>query len=131
MSESIAYDPFNTRKSAAYTTVNILAVLDDGEFHNLSQIQMDTRLPELHRGRLLEHMKHLEEMKVVESWNDLTKEKQKDYKTHHRSFDPKVATHIYKITSSGKEKFRKVRDDCLEDEGIQRILRARVEEPNN
>ena len=80
MSESIAYDPFNTRKSAAYATVNILAVLEDYQFRNLSEIQRDTRLPELHRGRLLEHMKHLEEMKWVEAWNDLTKEKQKDYK---------------------------------------------------
>ncbi len=131
MSESIAYDPFNTRKSAAYATVNILAVLDDGQYHKLSQIQMDTRLPELHRGRLLEHMKHLEEMKFVISWNNFTEEKQKDYKAHHRSFDPKGVTHIYKITSDGKVKFQKVRDDCLEDEGIQRILRARVNEPNN
>ena len=131
MSESISYDPFNTRKSAAYATVNILAVLDDGQYHKLSQIQADTRLPDLHRGRLLEHMKHLEEMKFVESWNDLTKEKQKDYKTHHRSFDPKGVTHIYKITSDGKTKFVKVRNDCLQDEGIQHILRARINEPNN
>ena len=131
MSESIGYDPFNTRKSAAYATVNILAVLEDYQFRNLSEIQRDTRLPELHRGRLLEHMKHLEEQKNVESWNSLSKEDQKDYKTHHRGFDPKVATHISRITSDGRAKFRKVRDDCLEDEGIQRILRARVNEPNN
>ena len=131
MSESIGYDPFKSRKTAAYATVNILAVLEDYEFRNLNQIQRDTRLPELHRGRLLEHMKHLEEQKNVESWNSLPKEAQKDYKTSHPDFLPKVSTHIYRITFDGRTKFRKVRDDCLEDEGIQRILRARVEEPNN
>ena len=39
MSDTITYDPFNDRRTAADTTVKILALLEDGTFRNQTQIQ--------------------------------------------------------------------------------------------
>ena len=68
---------------------------------------------------------------LLEHWDDLSEDVQKIYKKSNPTFDSKAGKHIYRITQHGREKFQKVRDDCLDDPVIQRILRARVEEPNN
>ena len=69
--------------------------------------------------------------KLLEHWDDLSEEKQKIYKKNNPIVDSKAAKHVYRITLLGQEKFKKVRDSCLDDPVIQRILRARVNEPNN
>ena len=132
MSDTITYDPFGGRRTAADTSVKILALLTDGLFWNQNQIQMSKIfVSELRKDRFLKHLEHMKSDKLLEHWDDLSEDVQKIYKKSNPIFDPKAAKHIYRITQHGREKFQKVRDDCLEDEGIQRILRARVEEPNN
>ena len=69
--------------------------------------------------------------KLLEHWDDLSDDEQKIYKKNNPTFESKASKHIYKITERGREKFEKIRDQCLDDPILQRILRARVEEPNN
>ena len=121
------HDPFDDKRTAADTTVKILALLNNNRFRNLNQIQNSAKLPELHRERLHKFLERLKDDKLLEHWEDLSKEKQDEYKLRDVSFDPKSAKHIYKITELGQKKFKKVRDSCLDDPVIQRILRARVE----
>ena len=127
------HDPFDDKRTAADTTVKILALLNNNRFRNLNQIQ-DVRISgtwPLKRDRLHKFLEQLKDDKLLEHWEDLDKKKQDEYKLRDVSFDPKSAKHIYKITELGQKKFKKVRDSCLDDPVIQRILRARVEEPNN
>ena len=133
MSESIAYDPFGGRRTAANTTVKILALLSDGLFRNQSQIQINKIFGEKawNKDTFQKHLENLKSDKLLEHWNDLSEDEQKIYKKSNPIFDPKAAKHIYRITQHGREKFQKVRDDCLDDPEIQRILRVRIEEPNN
>ncbi len=132
MSDTITYDPFNDRRTAADTTVKILALLEDGTFRNQTQIQNSNILETTKQTtRLHKHLEIMKSDKLLEHWDDLSEDVQKIYKKNNPPFDPKVAKHIYRITQYGREKFEKVRDDCLDDPVIQRILRARVKEPNN
>ena len=132
MSDTITYDPFDNRRTAADTSVKILALLDEGLFLNRNQIQNSNILvSELQKARLQKHLEYMKSNKLLEHWDDLSDDEQKIYKKSNPTFEPKASKHIYKITFRGKEKFRKVRDDCLDDPIIQRILRARVTEPNN
>ena len=130
MSESITYDPFGGRRTAADTSVKILALLEDGLFRNQSQIQIKL-VVEWRKDSFLKHLDTMKSDGLLEHWDDLSEDVQKIYKKSNPIFDPKAAKHIYRITQHGKHKFWKVRDDCLDDPVIQRILRARVEEPNN
>ena len=133
MSDTITYDPFGGRRTAANTTVKILALLSDGLFRNQSQIQINKIFGATawNKDTFLKHLENLKSDKLLEHWNDLSEDEQKIYKKNNPTFDSKAAKHIYRRTQHGREKFQKVRDDCLEDEGIQRILRARINEPNN
>ena len=132
MSESITYDPFGGRRTAADTSVKILALLEEGLFLNRNQIQNSNILvSELQKARLQKHLEYMKSNKLLEHWDDLSDDEQKIYKKSNPTFDSKAGKHIYRITQIGREKFQKVRDDCLDDPVIQRILRARVEEPNN
>ena len=132
MSESITYDPFGGRRTAADTSVKILALLEEGLFLNRNQIQNSNILvSELQKARLQKHLEYMKSNKLLEHWDDLSDDEQKIYKKSNPTFDSKAGKHIYRITQIGREKFQKVRDDCLDDPVIQRILRARVTEPNN
>ena len=133
MSDTITYDPFGGRRTAANTTVKILALLSDGLFRNQTQIQINKIFGATawNKDTFQKHLENLKSDKLLEHWNDLSEDEQKIYKKSNPIFDPKVAKHIYRITQYGREKFEKVRDDCLDDPVIQRILRARVKEPNN
>ena len=130
MSDTITYDPFSGRRTAADTTVKILALLSDGLFRNQTKI-MIAMMVEWNKASFQKHLENMKSDKLLEHWDDLSEDVQKIYKKNNPPFDPKVAKHIYRITQYGREKFEKVRDDCLDDPVIQRILRARVEEPNN
>ena len=130
MSDTITYDPFGGRRTAANTTVKILALLSDGLFRNQTKIML-AMMVEWNKASFQKHLENLKSDKLLEHWNDLSEDEQKIYKKSNPIFDPKAAKHIYRITQHGREKFQKVRDDCLDDPVIQRILRARVEEPNN
>ena len=130
MSESIAYDPFSGRRTAADTTVKILALLSDGLFRNQNQILI-AMLAEWNKASFQKNLQIMKSDKLLEHWDDLSEDDQKIYKKSNPIFDPKAAKHIYRITQHGREKFQKVRDDCLDDPEIQRILRVRIEEPNN
>ena len=133
MSDTITYDPFGGRRTAANTTVKILALLSDGLFWNQSQIQINKIFGEKawNKDTFQKHLENLKSDKLLEHWDDLSEDDQKIYKKSNPIFDPKAAKHIYRITQHGKHKFWKVRDDCLDDPEIQRILRVRIEEPNN
>jgi hypothetical protein len=132
MSDTITYDPFDNRRTAADTSVKILALLEEGLFLNRNQIQNSNILvSELQKARLQKHLEYMKSNKLLEHWDDLSDDEQKIYKKSNPTFDSKAGKHIYRITQIGREKFQKVRDDCLDDPVIQRILRARVEEPNN
>ena len=133
MSESITYDPFGGRRTAANTTVKILALLSDGLFWNQSQIQINKIFGATawNKDTFQKHLENLKSDKLLEHWNDLSEDEQKIYKKNNPTFDSKAAKHIYRRTQYGRVKFEKVRDDCLDDPEIQRILRVRIEEPNN
>ena len=130
MSESIAYDPFSGRRTAADTTVKILALLSDGLFRNQNQILI-AMLAEWNKASFQKNLQIMKSDKLLEHWDDLSDDEQKIYKKNNPTFDSKAAKHVYRITLLGQEKFKKVRDSCLDDPVIQRILRARVNEPNN
>ena len=130
MSESIAYDPFSGRRTAADTSVKILALLSDGLFRNKNQIQ-NKLVVEWNKASFQKHLDTMKSDKLLEHWDDLSEDVQKKYKKNHPTFESKGSKHIYKITERGRDKFNKIRDQCLDDPIIQRILRARVEEPNN
>ena len=133
MSDTITYDPFGGRRTAANTTVKILALLSDGLFQNQTQIQINKIFGATawNKDTFQKHLENLKSEKLLEHWNDLEEDEQKEYKKNNPTFDSKAAKHIYKITQYGREKFKKVRDDCLDDPELQRILRVRIEEPNN
>ena len=133
MSESIAYDPFGKKRTAADTSVKILALLSDGLFQNQTQIQINKIFGATawNKDTFQKHLENMKSDKLLEHWDDLSDDDQKIYKKSNPAFDSKAGKHIYRITQYGREKFLKVRDDCLDDPVIQRILRARVEEPNN
>ena len=133
MSDTITYDPFGGRRTAANTTVKILALLSDGLFRNQTQIQINKIFGATawNKDTFQKHLENLKSDKLLEHWNDLSEDEQKIYKKNNPTFDSKAAKHVYRITLLGQEKFKKVRDSCLDDPVIQRILRARVEEPNN
>ena len=130
MSDTITYDPFSGRRTAADTTVKILALLSDGLFRNQTKI-MIAMMVEWNKASFQKHLENMKSDKLLEHWDDLSDDDQKIYKKSNPTFDSKAGKHIYRITQYGREKFQKVRDDCLDDPVIQRILRARVEEPNN
>ena len=130
MSDTITYDPFGGRRTAANTTVKILALLSDGLFRNQTKIML-AMMVEWNKASFQKHLENMKSDKLLEHWNDLSEDEQKIYKKSNPIFDPKAAKHIYRISQHGREKFQKVRDDCLDDPVIQRILRARVKEPNN
>ena len=130
MSESIAYDPFSGRRTAADTTVKILALLSDGLFRNQNQILI-AMLAEWNKASFQKNLQIMKSDKLLEHWDDLSDDEQKIYKKNNPTFESKASKHIYRITLLGREKFEKVRDSCLDDPVIQRILRARVKEPNN
>ena len=129
MSDTITYDPFGGRRTAANTTVKILALLSDGLFWNQSQIQINKIFGATawNKDTFQKHLENLKSDKLLEHWNDLSEDEQKIYKKSNPIFDPKAAKHIYRITLLGRKKFEKVRDSCLDDPVIQRILRARIE----
>jgi len=132
MSDTITYDPFDNRRTAADTSVKILALLEEGLFFNRNQIQNSNILvSELRKDSLQKHLDTMKSDGLLEHWDDLSEEKQKIYKKNHPTFEPKTSKHIYKITDRGREKFVKIKYHCLDDPIIQRILRARVTEPNN
>ena len=133
MSDTITYDPFGGRRTAANTTVKILALLYDGVFRNQTQIQINKIFGAIawNKDTFLKHLENLKSDKLLEHWNDLSEDEQKIYKKNNPTFDSKAAKHIYRRTQHGAEKFIKVRDDCLDDPEIQRILRVRIKEPNN
>ena len=130
MSDTITYDPFGGRRTAADTSVKILALLSDGLFRNQSQIQINL-VVEWRKDSFLKHLDTMKSDGLLEHWDDLSEDVQKIYKKSNPIFDPKAAKHIYRRTQYGRVKFEKVRDDCLDDPEIQRILRVRIEEPNN
>ena len=130
MSDTITYDPFSGRRTAADTSVKILALLEDGLFRNQSQIQIKL-VVEWRKDSFLKHLDTMKSDGLLKHWDDLSDDDQKIYKKSNPTFDSKAGKHIYGITHSGREKFLKVRDDCLDDPEIQRILRVRIEEPNN
>ncbi len=130
MSESITYDPFNGRRTAADTTVKILALLSDGLFRNQNQILI-AMLAEWNKASFQKNLQIMKSDKLLEHWDDLSDDEQKIYKKNNPTFESKASKHIYRITLLGRKKFEKVRDSCLDDPVIQRILRARVKEPNN
>ena len=130
MSESITYDPFGGRRTAADTSVKILALLSDGLFRNQSQIQIKL-VVEWRKDSFLKHLDTMKSDGLLEHWNDLSEDEQKIYKKSNPTFESKASKHIYKITQRGRDKFNKIKYHCLDDPIIQRILRARVEEPNN
>ena len=128
MSDTITYDPFDNRRTAADTSVKILALLDEGLFLNRNQIQNSNILvSELQKARLQKHLEYMKSNKLLEHWDDLSDDEQKIYKKNNPTFESKASKHIYRITLLGRKKFEKVRDSCLDDPVIQRILRARVE----
>ena len=130
MSESITYDPFGGRRTAADTSVKILALLSDGLFRNQSQIQIKL-VVEWRKDSFLKHLDTMKSDGLLEHWNDLSEDVQKIYKKSNPTFESKASKHIYRITQRGRDKFDKIKYHCLDDPIIQRILRARVEEPNN
>ena len=130
MSDTITYDPFGGRRTAADTSVKILALLSDGLFRNQSQIQIKL-VVEWRKDSFLKHLDTMKSDGLLEHWNDLSEDVQKIYKKSNPTFESKASKHIYRITQRGRDKFDKIKYHCLDDPIIQRILRARVEEPNN
>ena len=130
MSDTITYDPFGGRRTAADTSVKILALLSDGLFRNKNQIQ-NKLVVEWNKASFQKHLDTMKSDKLLEHWDDLSEDVQKKYKKNHPTFESKGSKHIYKITERGRDKFDKIKYQCLDDPIIQRILRARVEEPNN
>ena len=130
MSDTITYDPFGGRRTAADTSVKILALLSDGLFRNKNQIQ-NKLVVEWNKASFQKHLDTMKSDGLLEHWDDLPEDVQKKYKKNHPTFESKGSKHIYKITERGREKFNKIKYQCLDDPIIQRILRARVEEPNN
>ena len=129
MSDTITYDPFGGRRTAANTTVKILALLSDGLFRNQSQIQINKIFGATawNKDTFQKHLENLKSDKLLEHWDDLSEDVQKKYKKNHPTFESKGLKHIYKITERGRDKFDKIKYQCLDDPIIQRILRARVE----
>ena len=108
-------------QTQADTDVQILAMLYSGEWKNQNQIheRVGTR-----RDRLSDKLDVLKKLGHIRNdWNDLTKQEQKKYMKDHPNFEPKGVKHFYRITTLGYESFRKIRDDCL-DEDTARILRV-------
>ena len=108
-------------QTQADTDVQILAMLSSGEWINQNQIheRVGTR-----RDRLSDKLDVLKKLGHIRNdWNDLTKQEQKKYMKDHPNFEPKGVKHFYRITTLGYESFRKIRDDCL-DEDTARILRV-------
>ena len=126
MSDTITYDPFNGRRTAADTTVKILALLSDGLFRNQNQILI-AMLAEWNKASFQKNLQIMKSDGLLEHWDDLSDDEQKTYKKNNPTFESKASKHIYRITPLGQIKFKKVRDSCLDDPVIQRILRARVE----
>ena len=130
MSDTITYDPFGGRRTAADTSVKILALLEDGLFRNQSQIQIKL-VVEWRKDSFLKHLDTMKSDGLLKHWDDLSDDDQKIYKKSNPTFESKASKHIYRITQRGRDKFTKIKYQCLDDPIIQRILRARVEEPNN
>ena len=130
MSDTITYDPFGGRRTAADTSVKILALLEDGLFRNQTKI-MIAMMVEWNKASFQKHLENMKSDKLLEHWDDLSDDDQKIYKKSNPTFESKASKHIYRITQRGRDKFTKIKYQCLDDPIIQRILRARVEEPNN
>ncbi len=108
-------------QTQADTDVQILAMLYSGEWINQNQIheRVGTR-----RDRLSAKLDNLKKLGHIRNdWNGLTKQEQKKYMKRHPNFEPKGAKHFYQITPFGRDCFRKIRDNCL-DEDTARILRV-------
>ena len=129
MSDTTTYDPFGGRRTAADTSVKILALLRDGLFWNQNQIQKSEIFPadNPNKHSFLQYLEFMKSDKLLEHWDDLSNDEQKIYKKNNPIFESKASKHIYRITLLGRKKFEKVRDSCLDDPVIQRILRARIE----
>ena len=115
---------------AGYMNLKILAFLKDGTWKVLPQILRSMRSSNTYNPqRVKNNMIDLKKLELVldkDDWADLsTQEKNEEYKKN-LGLEPAVkekhAIYLYQITDKGKEKFDKIKNDCLDDT-TQQILR--------
>jgi DNA-binding MarR family transcriptional regulator len=94
--------------------MSILAALSNYEWLNTNQIAHKTNL---NQARLLKIIDDFIKRKFVETWESLDEMQKLEERKRHIDAD----NGMYKITQLGYEKFKKIRDDCL-DEHTKEIL---------
>ena len=117
------------QRSEAATDVDILALWHSDKFSfqswiNLNQIVLYVNV---NRTRMIEKLKVLEKQEFIESlddWESMEKEKRKEYMVLEPKFDWKQK-YNYKITEYGVKTFRKIRDQCLDDD-TRKLLRLSI-----
>jgi hypothetical protein len=113
-------------RSPADTDLHILALWHSEKYDletwiNLNQIQKDVGAQST---RLREKLEDLEKLEHLRNWNDLEEKEKKEQRKKQPNFDW-GQTYIYKITEYGVKTFRKIRDQCLDDD-TRKLLRLSI-----
>jgi predicted transcriptional regulator len=93
-------------------------VLSDRQWINLNQVAHKTNL---NQQRLPKIFDSFDKRGFVKKWETLNEEQ----KIEEKRRQVNIENGMYKITELGFEKFRKIKDDCL-DEYTKEILRLQV-----
>tara|TARA_Y100001949_G_C15689639_1_gene201837 strand:+ start:49 stop:423 length:375 start_codon:yes stop_codon:yes gene_type:complete len=109
------------QQSTAEVNVQILASLADGKWSYLNKISKEI-LFYVAGSRLKPNMTMLKNLGCIldtDDWEKLTNQQREEYLKGdallHTSVKEKGAKFMYRITDTGREKFRKIQNDCLDD----------------
>lgn len=101
-------------QTAAETNYKVLAFLfSSGQWENIREIGRKTDTSQ-NPSRLKTTLEEFVQREIIQSWENLPENERKIIQNDKNQTKPIMRQNNYRITEKGRDKFFKIRDDCLD-----------------